>query len=109
MAYADALSNLVTKGDQGQDALQAVADTLTKALAETPIPATGDQPPMPYHDLARLIYYEHVTTTLNDPLYAQALKVLEADEADVQKRRLYADDLHNKNSHSRSCAEKSCW
>jgi hypothetical protein len=84
VVYADALSNLVTEGDQGQDALQAVADTLTAALAETPIPATGDQPPRPYLDLARLVFYEHVTTTLNDPLYAQALKVQEADEADIQ-------------------------
>jgi len=96
VAYADALSNLVTEGDQGQDALQAVADTLTKALAETPISAKGDQPPRPYLDLARLVYYEHVTTTLNDPLYAQALKVLEADQADVQKADFTLKDLHNK-------------
>jgi peroxiredoxin len=96
VAYADALSNLVTEGDQGQDALQAVADTLAKALAETPIPATGDRPPMPYLDLARLVYYEHVATTLNHPLYAQALKVLEANQADVQKADFTLTDLHNK-------------
>src|SRR5579863_10651168 len=51
VGFADQAANLVTEGDQGQAALQAVADTLSKALAETPIPAKGDQPPMPYMDL----------------------------------------------------------
>jgi len=93
---ADELSNLVTEGDQGADALQAVADTLSKALAETPIPAKGDQPPMPYLDLARLVRYEGVTTTLNDPLYAKAQQVLAADDADVAKADFSLKDMHNK-------------
>ncbi|MGB0064016.1 MAG: hypothetical protein WBP85_06175 [Terracidiphilus sp.] len=54
---ADELSHLVTEGDQGADALQAVADALAKALAETPVPAKGNEPPMPYFDLARLVRY----------------------------------------------------
>ena len=33
---ANMLASLVTEGDQGQDALQAVATTLAKALAEFP-------------------------------------------------------------------------
>src|SRR5580704_1431631 len=69
---ADEASNLVTEGDQGQDALQAVANALFKALAETPVPAKGDQPPMPYFDLARLARYEHVNVSLDDPLYKKA-------------------------------------
>ena len=48
LRLADALSHLVTEGDQGADALQAVADTLAKSLAETPVPVKGDEPPMPY-------------------------------------------------------------
>ncbi|MGA9061046.1 MAG: TlpA disulfide reductase family protein [Terracidiphilus sp.] len=96
VADADALSHLVTEGDQGDNALQAVADTLTKALAESPVPAKGDQPPMPYRDLARLVYYERVTTTLNDPLYTQALKDLDAVQADIQKADFTLKDLHNK-------------
>ncbi len=95
VAYADALSNLVTEGDQGQAALQAVAEALTKALAETPIPATGDQPPRPYYDLARLVYYEHATTTLNDPQYLQALKMMKAFEAGIQNADFTLTDLHN--------------
>src|ERR1039457_3269674 len=42
LRLADALSHLVTEGDQGADALQAVADALAKSLAETPVPAKGD-------------------------------------------------------------------
>jgi thiol-disulfide isomerase/thioredoxin len=93
---ADQLSHLVTEGDQGQDALQAVADTLSKALAETPIPGKGDQPPMPYTDLARLVRYEGVTTTLTDPLYVKATQVLEANDADIAKADFALKDMHNK-------------
>jgi thiol-disulfide isomerase/thioredoxin len=93
---ADNLSHLVTEGDQGADALQAVADTLAKALAETPIPGKGSEPPMPYMDLARLVRYEGVTATLNDPLYAKANDVLAADDADIAKADFSLKDMHNK-------------
>ena len=36
---ASDLAHLATEGDQGADTIQAVADTLSQALAETPIPA----------------------------------------------------------------------
>src|ERR1700687_1654096 len=52
LKYADALSHLVTEGDQGSNALQAVGDVLAKALTESPVPAKGDEPPMPYMDIA---------------------------------------------------------
>ena len=29
---------------------------------------------MPYIDLAKLVHYEHVTTTLDDPLLAKAMQ-----------------------------------
>jgi thiol-disulfide isomerase/thioredoxin len=93
---ADDLSHLVTEGDQGADALQAVADALSKALAETPMPAKGDQPPMPYMDLARLVRYEGVTTTLNDPLYVKAGAVLAANDAEIAKADFSLKDMHNK-------------
>src|ERR1700735_3645829 len=35
---ADALCHLSTEGDAGHDTLQAVADTLAKSLAESPVP-----------------------------------------------------------------------
>jgi len=52
VGLADALTHLVTEGDQGAKALQAVADALSKALTESPVPAKRDEPPMPYQDLA---------------------------------------------------------
>ena len=93
---ADGASHLVTEGDQGRDALQAVADTLSKALTETPVPAKGDQPPMPYFDLARLARYEHVTVSLDDPLYKKANDILAANENDIAKADFTLKDLHNK-------------
>jgi peroxiredoxin len=93
---ADKTSNLVTEGDQGHDALQAVADALSKALAETPVPAKGDLPPMPYMDLARIARYEPVTVTLNDPLYQKALDTLASYDADIAKADFTLKDLHNK-------------
>jgi thiol-disulfide isomerase/thioredoxin len=93
---ADDLSHLVTEGDQGQDALQAVADALSKALAESPVPGKGDVPPMPYIDLARLVRYEGVMTTLTDPLYAQAQKVLAANDEDIARADFSLKDIHNK-------------
>jgi peroxiredoxin len=95
---ADALAHLVTEGDQGMDALQAVADTLTQSLADTPVPAKAkdDQPPMPYKDLASLVRFEHVTTTLTDPLYLKASDILAANDADIQNADFTLKDLHGK-------------
>ena len=93
---ADGASHLVTEGDQGQDALQAVADALSKALAETPVPSKNDEPPMPYFDLARLARYEQVTVSLSDPLYKKANDILAANEADIAKADFTLKDLNNK-------------
>jgi thiol-disulfide isomerase/thioredoxin len=94
--FADSVAHLVTEGDQGQDALQAVADTLAKSLAETPVPPKRDEVPMPYSDLARLVRYSSVTATLSDPLYAKATAQLDANEADIAKADFTLKDLHNK-------------
>jgi peroxiredoxin len=94
--FADSLAHLVTQGDQGADALQAVANTLSKSLAESPVPAKGDQPPMQYLDLARLVRYEGVTTTLSDPLLVKAYEALVANDNDVQKADFTLKDLDNK-------------
>ncbi len=93
---ADTASHLVTEGDQGSDALQAVADTLAKALAEFPVPAKGDEPPMPYLDLAKLVRYEHVTVTLDDPLFVKAGQVLADQDAEIGKADFTLKDLKGK-------------
>jgi peroxiredoxin len=93
---ADSLAHLVTEGDQGADALQAVGDALSQALAESPVPAKNDQPPMPYMDLARLVRYENVTTPLADPLYVKAGQILAANDEDIQKADFTLKDLKGK-------------
>lgn len=93
LELADDLCHLVTEGDQGQATIQAVADMLSKALAEKPIPARGGVP-SPYLDLANLARYEHVPVSLNDPLYARANRMLAQNEAEVAKANFTLQDLH---------------
>lgn len=96
LKLADELANLVTEGDQGQDALQAVAHALDKSLAETPIPEKGNQPARPYFDLARLVRYEHVNESLADPQFAQAEQILADQDSQIDKADFTLKDLHNK-------------
>jgi thiol-disulfide isomerase/thioredoxin len=96
VVLADSLAHLATEGDQGAEALQAVADTLSQALAQSPIPAKGDKPPMPYLDLANLVRYENVHASLNDPLFAKANQELADDEAEIGKADFTLKDLHGK-------------
>jgi len=96
---ADSLSHLVTEGDQGAGTIQAVADSLSKALAESPVPAKGDVPPVAYLDLAKLAHYERVSVTLADPLYAKALKTWEDNDAsisDMDKADFTLKDINGK-------------
>jgi thiol-disulfide isomerase/thioredoxin len=93
---ADKVSQRVTEGDQGRGALQAVANALSKALAESPLHIRGNEPPEPYMDLARLARYEHVTVSLDDPVYKKALDILAANEADIAKADFTLADLDNK-------------
>ncbi|WP_348264516.1 TlpA disulfide reductase family protein [Telmatobacter sp. DSM 110680] len=93
---ADDLSHLATEGDQGADTIQAVADTLSQALAQTPVPAKKDWPPAPYFDLARLVRYEHANSTLTDPLFVKASEALAKNDADVEKIDFTLKDLHGK-------------
>jgi peroxiredoxin len=97
LKLADALSHLVTEGDQGADALQAVADALSQALAQSPMSADKNgRPPMPYLDLASLVRYKYVTATLDDPLFAKADQILASNDADVAKADFTLKDLHGK-------------
>jgi len=93
---ADNLAHLVTEGDQGAEALQMVADTLSQALAQSPVPAKGDKPPMAYLDLARLVRYEGVKVTLNDPLFAKAMRTLIDDDSAIEKADFTLKDMHGK-------------
>jgi len=96
VGLADALAHLVTEGDAGPDALQAVADTLGAALTESPVPAKADKTPMPYLDLAKLVHYEHATTNLTDPLFVKATQTLVDNDAAIEKVDFTLKDLHGK-------------
>jgi thiol-disulfide isomerase/thioredoxin len=98
LKLAVGLSHLATEGDPGRPALNAVAETLAEALKDNPLPPkTPDAPPAsPYVELAKLIRYEHVTATLDDPQMAKADALLAAEDADVQKTDFTLKDLNNK-------------
>ena len=96
VTLADNLSTKATEGDPGMETLQTVADTLSQALSESPVPAKKDWPPAPYFDLARLVRYEHVNATLSDPLFAKAADALVKNEADIEKIDFTLKDLHGK-------------
>jgi peroxiredoxin len=93
---ADDLAHRIDEGDQGAEVVQATAETLTKALAESPVAPKKDEIPMPYMDLAKLVRYEDAAVALPDPLYAKAEQKLIENEADIQKADFTLKDLHNK-------------
>jgi peroxiredoxin len=64
------LGNLVTEGDLGKDALNAVASTIALALQETPGSASN------YMELAKLVRYEHLTPPPANPSLDAATAVL---------------------------------
>jgi len=96
LKLADALTHLVTEGDPGHDALQAVADALAEALSQSPVASKDGSPAMPYMDLAKLARYEGTTTSFKDPLLEKADQILAADDADVEKADFTLKDLNGK-------------
>jgi peroxiredoxin len=93
---ADTLIHLANQGDLGREALQAVADTLARALKESPQPGKGDKPAMPYVDLARFALYDQITTDLQDPSLAKAIEILKANDADAAKADFTLEDNKGK-------------
>ena len=75
VGLASQLSNLATEGDFGRETLQEVTTTLALAIRETP--PTSDQA---YGDLARLVHYEHVNASLENPKFTAAMEQLADDD-----------------------------
>lgn len=97
LKLADSLSHLATEGDPGQETIQAVADTLTQALKETPQkPGKRGEPAEPYGEVAKLVRYEGATTTLDDPQYTQAVQALMANDEDAAKAAFALQDMNGK-------------
>jgi len=93
LTLAIALANRATEGDPGHDVLQEVATTLAAALRERPAPDEDGRPGDPYLELAQLVRYEHVETTLDAPPLAAAMKILAAEDNDRQSADFTLTDL----------------
>lgn len=91
LRLAMGLASRATEGDSGHDALQEVATTLADAIQEQP-PKDQD----PYLELASLVRYEHVTTSLDSPQYAAAIAKLEADDQHRNEANFTLIDLSGK-------------
>jgi peroxiredoxin len=96
LRLAASLANLSTEGDFGHATLQAVADTLTASINETPPAAETGRPASAYTTLARLVRYEHVSTSMANPQYTQAIGDLISNEAAVQKADFTLIDLQGR-------------
>ena len=90
---ANGLANLSTEGDFGHDTLQQVANTLALALKEQPQREVSGEPADGYLELATLVRYEHVETSLDSPELAKALAELEAQDARRQNADFSLADL----------------
>lgn len=90
------LANLSTEGDFGHDTLQEVANTLTGALREHPVPREQHGPAAPYMELAELVRYEHVQVSLDDPQFAAAAAKFETYDRSRQQANFTLLDLQGK-------------
>jgi len=96
LLLADSLAHLSTEGDLGQDTVQEVATTLASALKEAPPSENRGQPAEPYFELARLVRYEHVDGSSDDPQFAAAVSQLQAHDALIEKASFSLTGLDGK-------------
>jgi peroxiredoxin len=96
LRLATGLANLSTEGDFGHDTLQEVATTLADTLRQQPVPDDHGPPPAAYVELAQLVRYEHVQTSLDAPQFKAAMAKLEADDQRRQEADFTLTDLQGK-------------
>ena len=94
--FALELAQLSTQGDPHKENIQAVTDTLSTALTESPVSGKKGKPAPPYMELARLVHYAHMTTTVTDPQLADAVAILTANDESIAKADFTLPDLNNK-------------
>lgn len=80
------LGHLVTEGDAGQDTLQVVATTMADVLRDSPSAPVAET-------LARLVRYQHVRVSVDNPQYSAAMAKLEADDQHRQNIDFTLNDL----------------
>jgi peroxiredoxin len=94
---ANGLAHLATEGDPGRDNLQEVTTTLGQSLSEFAVPPAKDnKPSSAYMELAQLVRYEGMTTTLSDPQLTAAQALLEAQDAEIQHANFTLKDINGK-------------
>ncbi len=96
LGLASGLANLSTEGDFGRDTLQEVATTLATALREHPSPAQHGRPSLPYVTLAQLVRYEQMQASVDDPQFAAAMALLEANDRRRQEADFALTDLQGR-------------
>jgi peroxiredoxin len=99
LMLAMSLSSLSTEGDFGRDTLQAVATTLAGAIGEQrQLRASkgGEEAADAYSELARLVHYEHVQVSVEDPDFAAAMAKMDSDDRIRQESDFTLEDLQGK-------------
>jgi peroxiredoxin len=99
LMLAISLSGLSTEGDFGRDTLQAVATTLAGAIREQRqlrAAKGGEEPADAYSELARLVHYEHVQVSVEDPDFAAAMAKMDSDDRIRQESDFTLQDLQGK-------------
>jgi len=81
------LTGLATEGDAGRETLQSIANTLADVISGLP------EDLRVYDTLARLVRYEHLQVSVDDPRYRSAMAKLEADVDDPEKSPLFTKRL----------------
>jgi hypothetical protein len=93
---ANSLAHQSTEGDLGRDTLQEVGTTLAGSVREHPVSSVQNGPAAPYVELAKLVRYEHVQVSVDDPQFAAAMTKIEADDLRRQQADFVLADLHGK-------------
>ena len=99
LMLAMSLSGLSTEGDFGRDTLQAAATALAGAIREQRqlgAAKGGEEPADAYAELARLVHYEHVRVSVEDPDFAAAMAKMDSDDRIRQESDFMLQDLQGK-------------
>jgi len=91
LRLAMGLASRATEGDFGHDTLQEVATTLESAIKEQNPKEEG-----PYLELASLVRYEHMNTSLDSPQFSAAMLKLEAQDRERENANFTLSDLNGK-------------
>ena len=96
VGLASGLANLATEGDFGRDTLQEVTTTLAEALQALPATTNAKRTDAAYAELAQLVHYEKMHTSLKAPQLTAALAKLDDADHRFQETDFTLTDLEGK-------------